>query len=468
MDGPAAVVPNPLGTPRRPHPAAILIEALRSLREIALPLLIAVVVGAGGGDPRRALTFGVIGLVIVVVTGLARWWSTSWSLDERALHLRTGLLSRDEKVIPRARISSLDTLQGPLQRLFGVLEMRVQTPGGGKDAEIALRAVTRRDAETLRRALGHAAERDAATEARLRLGLGDLVVAALTAPQLGVLLPVVGAISAAGQDVVDRVTPRTFEGLPDTAGQWLLILAGVLVLAWLLSIAGALVTFSGFEVVRDGERLRIRSGLLARRAATLPLDRVQGVRVVEGVLREPFGLASLRVETAGYAGQGSVTQTLFPLVRRRDAARVLEQLVPALAGALEPLEPAPPRARRSYLVAPVLSAVAASAAIALLLPTAWPAIVVLLAGAALLGEGRHRAAGWLLRGDRVVLRTRLVARTTLVADRRRLQEHETRQTLLQRRRDLADLGVAVGSRHRARVRHLEAATAHRLLGRLRP
>ena len=67
-----------------------------------------------------------------------------------------------------------------------------------------------------------------------------------------------------------------------------------------------------------------------------------------------------------------------------------------------------------------------------------------------------------------MLRTRLVARTTLVADRRRLQEHETRQTLLQRRRDLADLGVAVGSRHRARVRHLEAATAHRLLGRLRP
>jgi putative membrane protein len=282
-----------------------------------------------------------------------------------------------------------------------------------------------------------------------------------------VLVPIVGGIGAAGQDVFDRVTPQTFDGLPDTVGQWLFVVVGVLVLAWLLSIAAALVTFSGFEVVRDGDRLRIRSGLLARRAATLPLSRVQGVRIVEGILREPFGLASLRVETAGYAGQGAVTQTLLPLVRRRDAGAVLERFVPGLGGALEPLEPPPGRARRSYLAVPLLAAVVASVGVAVFLPAAWPVIVVLLAAAALLGELRHRAAGWRLDGDRVVLRSRRVARTTLVADRRRLQEHGMRQTPLQRRRELADVGVAVGSRHRARVRHLDAGTALQLLGLLR-
>jgi putative membrane protein len=464
---PVAVAPNPLSAPRRPHPAAIAIEAVRSLREMALPLVIAVVVGAGAGDPRRALAYGLIGLVIVVATGLARWWSSSWSLDERALRFRSGILSRDEKVIPRARISSLDTVQGPLQRAFGVLEMRIQTPGGGKDAEIVLRAVTRRDAETLRRALGHAAEGSAAPDATLRLGLGELVVAALTAPQLGVLVPIAGAIGAAGQEVLGNVTRQTFDGLPDTAGQWVLILVAVLALAWALSIAGALVTFSGFEVVRTGDRLRIRSGMLSRRAATLPLSRVQGVRIVEGVLREPFGLASLRVETAGYAGQGAVTQTLFPLVRRRDVGAVLDRFVPELGGALEPLEPAPPRARRAYVLPLLLAAAAPSAALAVVLPEAWPVIAPLLAAAAALGALRHRAAGWRVDERRVVLRSRQVARTTLVADVRRLQEHGTRQTPLQRRRSLADLGVAVGSRHRARVRHLEAAVALRLLGSLR-
>jgi len=463
----AAVAPNPLAAPRRPHPAAIAIEALRSLREMAVPLVIAVVVGAGAGNPSRAIFYGLIGLVIVLVTGVARWWTTTWSLDEHALRYRSGIIAHDEKVVPRARISSLDTVQGPLQRLFGVLEVRVQTPGGGRDAEIALRAVARRDAETLRRALGHATERPAAPDAQVRLGTSGLLVAALTSPRLGVLVPVAGAIGAAAQDLMGDVSSSTFEGLPDTARQWLLVGAAVVVLAWLLSIAGALLTFSGFEVVRDGDRLRIRSGLLARRAATLPLSRVQGVRVVEGVLREPFGLASLRVETAGYAGQGAVTQTLFPLVRRRHAAAVLDRLVPALAGALEPLHPPPARARRSYLTVPVASAVIASAAIGVLLRDAWSAIPILLLAATTFGELRHRAAGWRLDGDRVVLRTRHIARTTLVADKRRLQERGTRQTPLQRRRALADVAVAVGSRHRSRVRHLEAATADRLLGLLR-
>jgi putative membrane protein len=467
VDGPAAVVPDPLRTPRRVHPAGILIEALRSLREMAIPLVIAIVVGAGAGD-SRGLVYGVIGLVIVIVTGLVRWWTTSWSLDASALHLRSGLFSRDEKVIPRERISSLDTTQGPLQRLFGVLELRVQTPGGGRHAEIALRAVTRRDAETLRRALGHAADASPAPDERLRLTPGALLLAALTAPQLTVLVPVAGGLAAAGQDVLGSVSRQTFDGLPDSAGQWLLLAAAVLALAWLLSIAGAVVTFAGFEVVRDGDRLRTRSGLFARRAATLPLSRVQGVRVVEGLLREPFGLATLRVETAGYAGQGAVTQTLFPLVRRRDAAAVIDRLVPALAGPIEHLEPPPGRARRSYLAGPLLVAAAVAIALVVVAPGAWPVMAAAVLLAAMLGELRFRAAGWRLDEGRVVLRSRHVARSTLVASRRRLQEHGTRQTPLQRRRDLADIAVAVGSRRRARVRHLEATTARRLLGLLRP
>jgi len=469
VDGPAAVAPNPLGAPRRPHPAAIAIEALRSLREMALPLVVAVVLGAGSGNGGRAVVYGLVGLVIVLVTGLARWWTTTWSLDEHALRHRSGLLSRDERVIPRERISSLDTVQGPLQRLFGVLELRVQTPGGGRSAELALRAVTRRDAETLRRALGHAAERAEAPDARLRLGSGALLVSALTGPQLGVLVPVIGAIGAVAQEVVSDVTlsPSTFDGLPDTVLGWVALVGAAVGLAWLVSIAGAVLTFSGFEVVRDGERLRIRSGLLSRRAATLPLSRVQGVRIVEGLLREPFGLASLRVETAGYAGQAAVTQTLFPLVRRRDAAAVVDLLVPALAGPLEPLHGAPRRALRPYVAVPVLVAAVPSVAIAVLAPAAWPAIVALIAGAVALGVLRHRAAGWRLDEDRIVLRSRRIARTTLVASVRRLQEHGIRQTPLQRRIALADVGVAVGSRHRAHVRHLEEATALRLLGCLR-
>ena len=37
-------------------------------------------------------------------------------------------------VVPIDRIQSVDTIAGPIQRLFGITGLRVQTAGGGKDA----------------------------------------------------------------------------------------------------------------------------------------------------------------------------------------------------------------------------------------------------------------------------------------------------------------------------------------------
>ncbi|MDQ3093401.1 MAG: PH domain-containing protein, partial [Actinomycetota bacterium] len=226
------------------------------------------------------------------------------------------------------------------------------------------------------------------------------------------------------------------------------------------------VAFRGFTVERDEERLRIRRGLLQRRAASLPLHRVHAVRVVEGLLRRPFGLAALRVETVGYRSEPVSTRTLFPLVRTADAPALIARLVPALATDLQPLEPPPRRALRRYLSPPLV--VAAGAGVALGLTTgAWWALLPLLVIAALEGLGRFRAAGWRLADGRVVVRERRLARHTIVARAERLQEHARSQTPLQRRAGLSDLAVAVGSGRRGRLIHLEVATADELFQRLR-
>ena len=89
----------------------------------------------------------------------------------------------------------------------------------------------------------------------------------------------------------------------------------LLVAAWLLSTLGSFIAFAGFTVGRVEDRLRIRRGLFQRREATVPVGRVRAVRVVEGVLRRPFGLASLTVEVTGYAEEASAARTLYPLLR---------------------------------------------------------------------------------------------------------------------------------------------------------
>jgi putative membrane protein len=453
--------------PRRLHVAEAFLAALDNLREMLVGALVVLI--AGGQSLGFGLVLGLVGLAVALVAGYVRWSHTTYWVSGRALHFRTGVLSPDDTSIPVGRIQAIDSIQGPIQRLFGVQALHVQTAGGGSEGEIVLRAVAEDEARWLRTVAGlpDPVELDL-PEWRLRAG--PLLVAALTAPQLGVLLPLVGALAAGGDNLFSNDQgERLLDELPNDAGGIAVLVAIAAAATLLLSVLGAIVAFAGFTLVRDDDRLRIRRGLLQRRTASLPLGRVHAVDVVEGVLRRPFGLASVRIETAGYRKEHAAAQTVLPLVRTRDVPRLLAELVPALAldGEAEPLSRPPGRARRRYALPPALAAGVLGVALALELPDAWPAIPALAVAGTAEGLLRYRAAGWSDDGRHLVIRTRVLARRTLIARVDRLQEHGTSATLLQRGARLADFQAAVGSGRTGRVRHLEVDAARSLFERLR-
>ena len=479
MDEDAAAASIP---PRRLHPAGIAVLAVGALRDLALPLGLALagtVLGAGGGEPLgRALIFGLLGALAAAAAGLLKWLTTRWSVQDGTVRLRTGILSTRQVDVPLSRVQAFDTVRGPLQRLFGVRGVQVQTAGGGRAGEIMLPAVTSADVERLGAALGarvtsasHAVQASPAPAVERRLSRSRLLLAALTAGQIGVILPALavlpqllgevwgGDLETAGRDGV-RIAP-------DSPMEWALAAVGLLLLAWLLSSAGALLAFAGFTIARDGERLRVHRGLLARREATVPVARVQAVRVVEGVLRQPFGLVTLRAEVAGYAKEAAAAQTLFPLLRRAEVEPFLSALLPELADGLDPVQPVPRRALRRYVVPLTAGWLAIGAASCLLLPATAPWALLAAVPAAALGTARWRAAGWRIRDGRVAVRSLWLARVTVLAPAARLQQHGVRQTVLQRRAGLADLELRVGASTRGRVRHLDAAVAARAFDALR-
>jgi putative membrane protein len=459
----------------RLHPAGVVILALGALRELALPLggAIAVIVFGGGLDASNmggALLAAIGGAVFAAGAGVVRWRTTTYAVDDRSFRLRTGLLTRKEIVVPRDRIQSIDTVQGPVQRLFGVVALQVQAAGGGRGGEISLEAVSAERVREIRALVGGEAAAEAAPAGPARrLGYARLAAAALTAGQIGVLLPVVAAVlqvgsqGFGGRDLENRVT----RWLPESALGWAGVAAGLLVLAWLISAAGAAIAFGGFRVEREGERLRIQRGLGARRQATVPVGRVQAVIVVEGLLRQPFGLCTLRADVAGWAAEGATTQTLFPLLRLEEVEPFLRELLPEQAGYHGRLERPPPRAVRRYVLAPLLLAAAVAAAGSVAVPGAFPwALGVLFLGAGA-GFVVYRAAGWRLADGRLAVRSRTLARRTVLTRVARLQSHGVTQSPLQRRAGLCHLTVSVGSGTAAAVRHLDASTAWGLWRALR-
>ena len=361
-----------------------------------------------------------------------------------------------------------------MQRLFGVVSLQVQSAGGGKKGEIVLEAVGPAAVERIRAAVRAQrpelpAGRGGAARHRRRLGRRELVVTALTAGQFGVILP---ALAAAFQLLSNTFSnERDFEDatrlLPDSASGWELVLVALALAAWALSSIGSLVSFAGFSVARDDDRLRIRRGLFQRSDAVVPIRRIHAVRVVEGVLRRPFGLATLRLEVAGYAEEASAARTLYPLLPRREVAAFLAELLPELADEPDGLTAPPPRAARRYVLPPAVAGLVAGGAACLLIPSVAPWPLLIAPPLALNGWWSFRAAGWRLRDGRLAMRSRFLARTTLLTPAARLQEHAIAQNPFQRRAGLADLAVAVGKGGHARVRHLDAPVAAELWERLR-
>jgi putative membrane protein len=479
--------PAPTGpalAPRRLHPAGAVLSALDDVRNALFSLVVLVVLGSRSGNLGTiAVVAGLGGAALAVAVGYARWRAESYAIVDGAIRHRSGVVSPDETVVPLARVHSIDVAQGPVQRLFGVNELHVQTAGGGERGEIVLRAVSPDETARLRAAAG-LPEPTVADLPTWRLSPRGLIGVGLTAPQLGMLLPLVGGAFAVGNDLIGQGARDSLaDRLPTETDGILLLVLAVLAAAWLLSFLGSLVAFAGFSVIRDGDQLRIHRGFLQRRATSVPLRRVHAVMVAEGPLRRPFGLCSVRLETAGYGKDPAAARTLFPLIPLADLDARLATFVPALAGALgppadaapphpgattPPFERPPPRSLRRYTVPGTLTVLVLTVAATLAWPVAWPAIPLLAALTALDGYARYRNAGWRLQGDGLLLRRGSLTRRTLIARPSRLQDHSLVQTKFQREAELADISITVASGASSRVADIDATAATTLFERLRP
>src|SRR5215217_4761085 len=444
------------------HPAAMLIGAIKTVRRwisgLAIP---GVVLLMSQGFSLRTVTLFLLGLLIVAALaalwGFLSWRATTYAITSNSFRLRRGVFQKSERTIPLEHVQSVDTVQGVIQRVFGVYEVRIETAGGGvSEPDASLSALDRDAARALRREI-EGSQKEESEEAAgptilRRLSTRELLLAGATSGQIGVTFSVL----AVGSQFLDDFLSEDFvRRLVETlAPNWLMVVlilvpAGVL-LAWLLAIAGTVLAYADFTLSREGDFLYIKRGLLERREATIPLARIQAVRIVEGVLRQPFGLASLRVESAGYGEAAGVSTTLFPLLPRKEARRLLLDAAPEF-GVVPALNPLPIRALRRYvfrstvpvlLLAPALTVVSSLA----LDFVAWGlAELLLVLPAAVYGWLRYRDAGWAYIEDRLVVRSRLLARTTAIAPRRRLQSRAVIRNPFQRRARLATFRAQVAS-----------------------
>lgn len=436
--------PGALGTAsQRLHPAALGVWALGG----AGPLVLLLVAGS--------LNLIVAGIMVLVaaVGSLARWLRFRWRLEADALVIEQGVLQRRRRVIPLERIQSVEAVRKLGHRVFGVVELRVETIGGGStegqldalDPEVAARL--RRD--LLRKGADRAAPREDGAPSPtplVRMRPGQLVAAGLTGGRVGVFAAMVGfASQALGERTDDAIEWLTAyvggTGASEAVSAALLLAAGTVAVAFLLSVVATTLTYWDFTLTRDGRDLHTTRGLLDQRSGTIPLHRVQSVRVEENALRRLLGLASVKVEVAGHVGgDGSQeTSTVLPLGKRREAVALAGTILGRDEVASVPLRPMPTGARDRRFVRAAVATVAVAAPLTWWLGTEGVVGLAAAAPFALLASASYRALGHAESDGLLLTRSGVLVRRTYMTLERSLQATSVTSTPFQRRRGLATL-----------------------------
>ena len=275
----------------------------------------------------------------------------------------------------------------------------------------------------------------------------DLLIAGLTGGRVAVVAAIVGwafQLLPEGSLVVnlDRLAGTDRSNL-----ETVLLIAGVLLAASvLISLATTVVVYWGFTAHRKDDRLIITRGLLQTRRSVIPLGRIQAIRIEENLIRRVFGLASMRVLTAGYGKDSGDQQQASMLVPVAVRERCLE-VAGAVLGSSDlwgaGIRPAPTRALVRRLVFASIVGVTALV-VGLALPDgARIATFPVLPLAIGLGYLSWRSLGHAVVARHVVARSGALQRRTTVAARANVQHLVLHRSPTQRPFGLASLTLAI-------------------------
>ena len=174
----------------------------------SIPLILAV--AAPIRDRDAALTLGLVGLPVlafVVLLCFLSWitvrldYENRWYLlTDRSLRVREGVWIVREMTITFANVQNLSVDQGPLQRLFGISNVKVETAGGGGGGHGSHGEQMGRSLHTAwLRGVDNAVEVKELIQRRIRglrdAGLGDLDDKHAVPAQPGALIEAAGAVA---------------------------------------------------------------------------------------------------------------------------------------------------------------------------------------------------------------------------------------------------------------------------------
>ncbi len=480
---------------QRTHPFTLahrLIASVPTLIYALLPILL-----ARGSNFASYFTliafvgFGVLGIPFII----AGWMRLTFRVDPDAVVIESGVFSRQFRNIPIERIQRIEVEQPALARAFGMARVLIMT-GSGAGAEGTLAFIPHTRALALRkllRALEQQHERSAAPidadqpdaahdeEAettlfqmplRSVLGAGAMRFSLV---YIAIAFGIVQNLQIDPEDVVDFFSDERYSdytsSLPDSVALTVALTVCIaFLLSWLFGILTTLNSLYGFRLGRESGKLVTSQGLLSKTQRTIPIARVQALRIRTNPVHRLLGFAQFHAQTMGLDDSSNGLAQLVPLAQ----APVSDDLAHEYFGVTRPgivrhVSELFIRRRVMRVLFGVLIPVAIAYAISRSHHAFWALLLIppLIAWV----RGIWNAHGYALDRGVLVVQAGAIIRRFRYLPTHKIQSVELERSFFQRRRGLASVAIdTAGAQHAfmPRIHDLLLPDAQSLIARLEP
>tara|TARA_R110002072_G_scaffold12269_7_gene53499 strand:- start:8 stop:1516 length:1509 start_codon:yes stop_codon:yes gene_type:complete len=348
-----------LSKPQRQSPIGVGVLFFKKLR-VAINIFISIIVVQFGFQSNlSSLSFMIIVaivLLIVFLIAFLHFRKFTFYVEEDSFIIEKGLVRRDKVAVPFDRIQSVHINQNLIQRILGVVGLKVDTAGSAiKELEIS--ALPKSYARSLQEYLTE--QRDAVLKEDLdsepvevnipisgdlkakkspliKLDIKDILRIGITENHLkrGLILFAIinGYIWQYEEFLLAPFEELVTEYEDYVMGEWLFLLpialAAFLVVAVLLSLIQAILRYFDLRFFVDEKGVQLLAGLVKKAEYQIPVNKIQFIKWSSNPLRKIFGLKTISVKQAGSNQANDKQSMVVPGSSQEQLDVVLDEFYP--------------------------------------------------------------------------------------------------------------------------------------------
>ncbi|WP_050615478.1 PH domain-containing protein [Bacillus testis] len=273
----------------------------------------------------------------VLVYMVCKWWRLHYEFKKKAIVFHEGVFVRRERIVPVDKIQNLHTKTNIVHRIFGLTSLTIETGTTMGESAIVFKVLTPEEYDAIAvylNSLDTGEEAEPAVPVRevmFRSTMKDNVKAAFTSFSFLAIFPVLLAVYSKIDEVfnLDKKAGSIFSFF----GDHLLFLLPLAIVALLLSAAfgfvQTMIKYGNYEISEDEERIYIKKGMLEHSSFSIQKDRVQAIEVRRPLLKRLFGMAEIKLISAGNIGdEDDQTNSLYPFMPKDEAYELVNALLP--------------------------------------------------------------------------------------------------------------------------------------------